>query len=317
MRLAMQWTDRVGRRLKLRDLHILLAVAKSGTMGRAAAELAISQPSVSKAIADAEHAIGLRLLDRGPHGVEPTIYGHALLKCGVAVFDELQQGVKALEFLTDPTTGELRIGCTETLASGFVSAVIDRIAQQYPRVTFHLVPADAITLLNRELRQRTVELGIVASPGLNLESDVDLEVLFEDRLVVMAGAGSKWSRRRNLRLADLVNERWALPPPDSVPGRNIAKMFRADGVEPPRAQMITFSLPVHYHLLATGQFFTMVPLSMWRFGKHLPLKVLAVKTPESPYPTGVITLKNRTLSPLAQLFIKFAREIAKPLAKGR
>ena len=52
----MQWTDRIGKRLKLRDLHILLAVAKSGSMGKAAAELAISQPSISKAIADVEHA---------------------------------------------------------------------------------------------------------------------------------------------------------------------------------------------------------------------------------------------------------------------
>src|SRR5262245_47137392 len=82
----MQWTDRIGLRLKLRDLHILLAVAKSGSMGKAAAALAISQPSVSKAIAEVEHAVGLRLLDRGAHGIEPTIYGRALLQCGVAVF---------------------------------------------------------------------------------------------------------------------------------------------------------------------------------------------------------------------------------------
>ena len=106
----MQWSDRIGRRLKLRDLHILLAVAKSGSMGKAAADLAISQPSISKAIADVEHAVGLRLLDRGPHGIEPTIYGRVLLNCGTAVFDELRQGVKALEFLTDPTAGELRLG---------------------------------------------------------------------------------------------------------------------------------------------------------------------------------------------------------------
>src|SRR4051812_8924400 len=117
----MQWSDRVGRRLKLRDLHILLAVARSGSMGKAAADLAMSQPSISKAIADVEDAVGLRLFDRGPHGVEATIYGRALLKCGNAVFDELRQGVKELEFLTDPTIGELRIGCTETMAAGFVS----------------------------------------------------------------------------------------------------------------------------------------------------------------------------------------------------
>ena len=99
MGLPMPWNDRIGRRLNLRDLHILLAVAKSGSMGKAATQLAISQPSVSKAIAGVEHAVGLRLLDRSAHGVEPTIYGRALLKCGVAVFDELRQGVKELEFL--------------------------------------------------------------------------------------------------------------------------------------------------------------------------------------------------------------------------
>jgi DNA-binding transcriptional LysR family regulator len=165
----MQWTDRVGRRLKLRDLHVLLAVAKSGSMGKAAAALAISQPSVSKAIADVEHSLGLRLLDRGPQGIEPTIYGHALLKCGVAVFDELRQGIRELEFLTDPTAGELRIGCSETMAAGFVSAVIDRLSREYPRAVLHLVPADTTTLLNRELRQRTVELVVASIPGLDRE----------------------------------------------------------------------------------------------------------------------------------------------------
>ena len=313
----MQWTDRIGRRLKLRDLHILLAVAKSGSMGKAAADLAISQPSVSKAIAEVEHAIGLRLLDRGPQGIEPTIYGRALLKCGVAVFDELRQGVKEVEFLTDPNAGEVRIGCTETMAAGFVSAVIDRLSRQYPRVAFHLVPADSSTLVHRDLRQRNVELVITATSSLSLERDLNVEILFDDKIVVMAGAESKWIRRRKLRLADLIDEHWVLPPPDSIPGANIARIFRANGFEPPRVHMVSFSLPLHHHLLATGRFVTMLPLSMLRFGKHLPLKLLPVETRQSPYPTGLISLRNRTLSPLAQLFITCAREVAKPLAKRR
>jgi DNA-binding transcriptional LysR family regulator len=316
MRITMQWSDRVGRRLKLRDLHILLAVAKSGSMGKAAAQLAISQPSVSKAIADVEHAIGLRLLDRGPHGIEPTIYGHALLKCGTAVFDELRQGVKVLEFLTDPATGELRIGCNETMAAGFASAVSDRISRQHPRVAFHLVPGDSASLINRELRQRTVDLIIGSVFRLNVERDVNADILFDDQFVVMAGAESKWVRRRKLRLADLIDEPWVLPPSDSAPALNIAATFHASGLDPPRAQMISFSLPLHYHLLATGRFLTMLPHSMLRFGKHLPLKLLPVELTENPYPIAIITLKNRTLSPLAQLFIECAREVAKPLAKG-
>jgi DNA-binding transcriptional LysR family regulator len=314
---VMDWSDRVGRRLKLRDLHILLAVVKSGSMGRAASDLAISQPSISKAIADVEHAVGLRLLDRGPHGIEPTVYGRALLKCGTAVFDELRHGVKELEFLTDPATGELRVGCTETMAAGFVSAVTDRLSRQYPRVAFHLIPGDSITLVNRELRQRTIDFAIGPIFGLKLEHEVSTELLFDDQFVVMAGAESKWVRRRKLKLADLIDEPWVLPPPDSVPGVSITQTFRAHSLEAPSAQMTSFSLPLHYHLLATGRFLTMLPYSMLRFGKHLPLRLLPIGLPKIPYPTAIITLKNRTLSPLAELFIACAREIAKPLTRDK
>src|SRR5262245_39354613 len=103
----MKWSDRIGSRLKLRDLHILLAIVQQGSMARAAKHLAISQPAISKVIADLEHALGVRLLDRDRHGAAPTVYGEALLKHGLVVFDELRQSVKEIEFLTNPTAGEL------------------------------------------------------------------------------------------------------------------------------------------------------------------------------------------------------------------
>ena len=288
----MHWAERVGRRLKLRDLHILLAVAKSGSMGRAAATLAISQPSVSKAIADVEHSVGLRLFDRSARGIEPTIYGRALLSCGVAVFDELRQGVNELEHLINPTTGEARIGCNETLAAGYVSAVTDRLSRQYPKVVFHLVTADRATLMNCELRQRTVELIVTATGGLDLERDTEVEPLFDDRFVVMAGTQSEWAKRRKLSLADLIDEPWVLPPADSLPGINISAAFRASGLQPPEAHVVSFSLPLHFHLLATGRYVTALPVSMLRFSKHLPLKMLPIETPQGTYSTGIVTLKN-------------------------
>ena len=148
----MQWDERIGRRLKLRDLHILMSVAQCGTMGKAAEQLAITQPAVSKAISDIEHTLKVRLLDRTAHGVEPTVYGRSLLKWGNAVFDDLRQGVREIEYLSDPTAGELRIGCTEPMAWGIVPAVIERLTQQYPRLVFHVKQAEPITLRDRELR---------------------------------------------------------------------------------------------------------------------------------------------------------------------
>jgi len=231
------------------------------------------------------------------------------------VFDELQQGVKQLEFLIDPAAGELRIGCTETMAAGFATAVLHRLSRQYPRVVFQLVPGDRDTLLSRELRQRTIELAVAPTMGLSPEGDTEIEILFDDQFVVMAGSPTKWIRRRKLVLADLLNELWVLPPPESLPGQYIAQAFRTSGFEPPRAHVVSFSIPLHYHLLATGRYITMLPRSMLRFGKHTPLKLLPVKSPAGAYPIGILTLRNRTLSPLAQLFITCAREVAKQLGK--
>src|SRR5262245_31918239 len=113
----MRWSDQIGRRLKLRDLHVLSAVVQWGSMAQAARHLAVSQPVVSAAISDLEHTIGVRLLDRSRKGIEPTIYGRALLKHGIIAFDALKEGVKEIEFLADPTCGELRIGCPEWVAA--------------------------------------------------------------------------------------------------------------------------------------------------------------------------------------------------------
>src|ERR1700686_1140139 len=116
----MRWTDRIGRRLNPHDLHIFIAVVEQGNMARAADSLAISRPVVSRTIAGLEHALGVRLLERSPQGVEPTLPGRALHQGSVAVVDEQKKGVGNIETLGDPNPGELRLGCTERMAAGFV-----------------------------------------------------------------------------------------------------------------------------------------------------------------------------------------------------
>jgi DNA-binding transcriptional LysR family regulator len=196
----MQWSDRIGRRIKLRDMHILLTVARSGSMGKAATELAMSQPAVSKAISDLEHVLDVRLFDRSPQGIAPTLYGEALLRCGTVVFDDLKQGVKELEFLSDPTVGELSIGCPEPVADGFVAAVIDRFSREYPKVQFNVVTADSATLHGRELARRNIEiaLGWMFAPFPPQHANV--EILFDDRWVLMVAANSPWRANEVSRL---------------------------------------------------------------------------------------------------------------------
>jgi DNA-binding transcriptional LysR family regulator len=306
--------ERVLRRLKLSDLRLFHAVVQHGAMAKAAAQLHLSQPAVSKAIASLERTLGVRLLDRRPQGVEPTVYGRTLLKGGIAVFDDLKHSVEQIRFLADPTAGEVRIGCSEPLAAGFVPTAIARLSRGYPKASFHVVTADPATLIGRELDQRNIELAVCPTSGLSPRGELSVETLFDDRQVVMAAATSKWARRRNLKLAELIDEPWILPPPDTIIGRSIAEAFRALGFEPPRAQLVCFSISLCHRVLAEGRHLIMLPASMARLGEHLPLKALSVDFPGIPRPTGVVTLKKRTLSPLAERLFEEVRGLARTLA---
>jgi len=123
------WESQIGGRLKLRDLYVFSTVAQRGNMAKAAAELGVSQPTISEVIADLEHVLGVRLFDRSRQGVELTIYGAALLRRSRAAFDELRQGTREIEFLTDATAGELRIGCPESIATALVSPIVQRFVR--------------------------------------------------------------------------------------------------------------------------------------------------------------------------------------------
>jgi DNA-binding transcriptional LysR family regulator len=312
----MQWADRIGRRLKLRDLHILLAVAQRGSMAKAAAELAISQPAVSKAIADMEHTLGLRLLDRGRNGIEPTAYGRALVRRGVAIFDELKQGVEELEFLVDPTRGKLTIGSTESIAAGLLPAVIERFSRQYPGVRLNVVQAVISTLHYRELRERSIDLMLGRIPANFAEDDLAADVLFDDQVVVVVGRRSRWVNARRLKLTDLADAPWILPPAETLPGALAADLFRAGGLQTPPAPITTLSIHLCCQLTASGHFVTTLPTSILRFnGKNLALKVLPIRLPVQPRPVCVVTLKNRTPSPVAELFIECVRATTKERMK--
>src|SRR5689334_1728968 len=118
MATRLQWESRIGRRVRLRDLHVLFAVVQQRSMAKAGAHLGMSQSAVSQAIAALEHAVQVPLLDRTPRGIELTPYGAALMRRGQIAFDELRSGVRDIEFLADPATGEVRIACTESIAAG-------------------------------------------------------------------------------------------------------------------------------------------------------------------------------------------------------
>jgi DNA-binding transcriptional LysR family regulator len=318
------WEGQLGRRLKLRDLHVFSVVAERGSMARAAAHLGVSQPAVSEVISDLEHALGVRLLDRSPHGVEPTIYGRVLLKGGAAAFDELKQSIREIEFLADPTVGELRIGCPESFATSILPPVLHRFSQAYPRVAVRVAEVVSPTLELRDLRERSLDVVFerLVRPLGDEDSDLEVKPLFDDRIVVVAGTQSRWAGEHSIELAALADETWILTPPDSWNYARLADAFAALGLAFPKVALMTFSVHLRANLLASGPFLSTFPNSFLHLnGSRLSLTALPVDLPVRPWPVVAITLRKRTLNPVAKVFIDhihaFTRTLATELAPAK
>jgi DNA-binding transcriptional LysR family regulator len=310
----MDWRERVARRLKLRDLQTLQAIVETGSMVRAAARLAVTQSAVSKSIAEIEGVLGMPLFERRARRVLPTPCARILLRRGAAIFDELRQGIGEVEYLADPTAGELRVGTTEPMAA-VLSSVITRLSLTYPRVVFQVTVADTQVLL-AELRERNIDLAITRMANKDAENDIAVDVLFHDPLAIIAGQRNPLAKRRRLALQELIDEPWTFPPASNFLNRFIEEAFRIRGLEPPRAVVTTSSIHMRNSLLAAGHFLTILPSAILRFpGYREWLKALPVRLAETSRPIGIITLKKRELGPVAQLFMKYVRATAKSNAR--
>jgi DNA-binding transcriptional LysR family regulator len=305
------WESQIGRRLRFRDLHVLSVVVQQGSMAKAATQLGVSQPSVSEVITDLEHAIGVRLLDRSPKGIEPTIYASALLKRSLVAFDELKQGIRDIEFLADPALGEVRIGCPGAAMASFLPQLIQKFSEAYPKVVLRVSEMPPVAAYSG-LRERTLDLHVEwCVPPFSRDdagNDVNVEYLFDDHLVIVAGLHSRWARRRKIDLVELHAEPWMLGSPNTANYAHIAEAFRARGLAMPKIALETASVPLRIHLLQSGLFIGAMPTSL---ASQSPVKILPVELPVRPWPFAIFTLKDRTLSPAVDRFIAHLRDFAR------
>jgi DNA-binding transcriptional LysR family regulator len=309
----MKWDDRIGRRLRLKDLHTLQTVAEVGSMARASERLALSQPAISKAVSDMEHVLGTLLLDRSARGVALTQSGRLLVARTKVVFDEINQGVLDIERLSDPTRGIVRIGTTEPVAS-VVSEIISRLASKYPGVGYDVMISDLDTLIG-ELRERARDVVVTRWTAPPMADDLMVQPLFKSPLAVMAAQGHPLLRRRKLKLADLTDERWTLSPPDSFLGRTVVDLFRRQKLSLPPAVVTTISIHMRLDLLASGGFLTILPAQMLNSpAQRAWLRALDVDLRDSLQPIAAITLKKRRVGGAVRLFAEASLEICKRMA---
>src|SRR5262249_57529308 len=164
---------------------------------------------------------------------EPTVYGDALLTRSVAVFDDLKQIIRDIQFLSDASTGEVRVGCMEAPWFTLLPDVIRRFSRQYPRIQVHTDLIDHSEAF-LALRERRYDCVLIAKrPQYTAADDLTEEILYDDEVIVVACAHSKWARRRKIDLADLMQEPWVAGGPRAWGGPPAEGIFSAAGPRPP------------------------------------------------------------------------------------
>lgn len=318
---AVNWESRIGRRVRLRDLHVLFAVVQHGSMAKAGSHLGMSQSAVSQAIAALEQALEVRLLDRTPRGVELTRYGAALTRRGQAAFDELRSGIRDIEVLADPEVGEVRIACTESIAAGILPSAIERYSLRYPKVKVHVFQTTTHLMGFAALHERKADVVLTLMPKpyeKDLTEHLQAEVLFRDRVCLAVSRQSSWAQRRRVGLADLADAALISPSADTPGGAALEDAFRAAGLPGSRVSVTTFSVHLRSILSMSGRFISVLPVSILRFNPGLySLKELSLDFPMPQPPALLVTLKNRTLTPPVERFIESAREVAAAMRAPR
>ena len=265
--------------------------------------LATSQPAVSRVIAELEQAFGVRLLDRTATGIEPTAYGRALFKRSTAVFDELRQGVRYIQAISDPTVGDLTIGASIAIAEGFICSIITSLLHRHPRLRFQVQATDTATAY-QDLLTRRVDLAVVHLVHPPSQDLMNSWCCCKTRTSSLRGYQHPLARRRRITLTQLINEPWVLPLSDQPYGSVVSEAFRVQGLAVPLT-VVGSTLPLRTSLLMTGRYLSMVPRIVSQFPpKNRLLKVLPINLPGTGRPFALLSLKNRTLNPLAELFCR-------------
>jgi DNA-binding transcriptional LysR family regulator len=229
-----------------------------------------------------------------------------------AAFDELKQGIRKIDFLSDRNSGEVRFGCPEGLAP-LLPPIIESFSAGFPGIILDIYEEEFASFAAklRDLKLDFVLQRLHGHPRNDDPAfdDLHAELLFDDEVVVVAGLQSQWARRRKVALADLLDEAWILTGPPSWNHSVVVEACQSRGLRLPAIVLSTFSTHIRATMVASGRFVATFPKSVARvYAERFAMKILPVELPRRPWPVAILTLKERSLSPAVELFIKHVRE---------
>lgn len=226
--------DYLVRRLRLRHLELLVALADEGTMRAAATRLHLSQPALSKMLGELEAGFGVRLFERSPQGLSPNALGEAVTYRARVMLGELARSKEEVEALRTGAEGVLRLGTLSVTAA--VPQAIVHLRERIPGARVQVQEGRVRDMIQRLLDGELDCVFGAVTPEVLTSGLLPLlrpEVLLEDELCVLCAAGHPLVRTRKLRWGDLHALAWVAPPKDTLVRQALMTAFLNEGLEPP------------------------------------------------------------------------------------
>jgi DNA-binding transcriptional LysR family regulator len=299
---------------EIRDLQYFAVVAEQSHVSRAAEELGLSQPALSKSLRRLETALRVRLVERTPKGVQLTVVGKALWRHahGLKLFlDDISREVTDLRL---GRVGSVRIGAGVGIAEHLLASACSALLQAAPGLELTLSVASNAVLLPALRRgdQDLVVSGIPPSPY----TDLVQEPLYDDPFVVYGSAKHRLAKRKLVSIPELGQERWALSAPDDLAWTWLKRLFEDHRLPPPRIAFQTAAALVRAEAVAMSDLLSFSPRRMLRHAwKHIPLVEIRVKGLAWTRPIGISYRRGQYLSPAARRAIDLLKSSARDLSK--
>jgi len=292
-----------------RQLRHFLAVYQHRSIGQAANALRLTQPALSKSLCRLERDLDVKLFERTPLGVVPTVFGESLALNARTITAELQQAERALAELRGGGRGRVTVGIGPSMAHNLLPEVTIHLAEVYPDVRLAVVEGLVDELLPM-LRRGEIDVAIGSWPR-TLDGDLAAETLFTDTIRVLAAANHPLARRK-AELTDLLDYPWVLPPGNQRWRQRMNESFLTWSMAPPEPCMVANCATYIRALLLRGQFLTFLPMQVVAGAGG---DVLALDCDLQMETDVTFTTRARTRkSPALQSFLSVLWDVTRPLA---
>jgi DNA-binding transcriptional LysR family regulator len=273
----------------------------------------MTQPAASKQVKDLEEMLGVRLFDRLPRGMEPTIYGETMIRHARMALTRLSLAHDDIVALRAGLAGQVEVGVIMTPAMALLPRAIARIKEKSPLVRIGVQVEPSNVLLDQLQRGKLdFMIGRILETGDT--SGLLYEGLTEEPTCAVVRPGHPLLERRGLALSDLAPLPWIVPPHGSILRHRFDMMFHRAGLEPPANVVDTTALLLVLSLLQQSDSLHVMPIEVAQYYASLKvLKVLPIELPCKMDAFGIIKLRDHLLSPAAELLLGAVRVAAQEL----